>query len=179
MEEQNPAGSREESKVVMTSTQKSSSRKTREQRTTTSTSNVFSRLTAPTKATIGKSKRENDKKMREEWRQTMNSQLEYEESLMNMGGFVLKEQRYKKIGGSRSPVSAKTKKRPTTAATTGNVKTWTEATTTRTVYRNGKKVTTTSRTSSNNQNQHHSASKSFKSSTGLVKRHTSEDMQVE
>ena len=175
MDEPVPAGSREESKVQKTFTQKSSSRKTREQRTTTSTSNVFSRLTAPTKATIGKSKRENDKKLREEWRQSVNSQLEQEESMMNMGGFVLKEQRYKKMGASRSPVSAKTKKRPTTAATTGNVKTWTEATTTRTVYRDGKKVTNVSRTSS--QQQHHSASQSFRSSTGLVKREVSEDMQ--
>lgn len=96
----------EESKAETTS------RRKRTQRTTTSSGGgVFSRLTAPTKATIGKSKRKEDKDTRDEWRKTMNSQLAHEESLMNMGGFVLKEQRYKKMADQRSPMSAKQKKR--------------------------------------------------------------------
>lgn len=43
----------------------------------------------------------------------MNQQLDYEESLMNMGGFVLKEQRYKKIDdrptSSKQPVGSRLK----------------------------------------------------------------------
>lgn len=89
---------------------KTTGRRARDERTT-ATSNVFSRLTAPTKAAIGKSKRQEDKSAREEWRKTMNSQIAYEESLINMGGFVMKEQRYKPMAGSRSPQSAKTKKK--------------------------------------------------------------------
>lgn len=93
-----------------TSQGKTTGRRVRDERTTAS-SNVFSRLTAPTKAAIGKSKRKEDKTAREEWRKTMNSQIAYEESLMNMGGFVMKEQRYKPSAASRSPQSAKLKKK--------------------------------------------------------------------
>lgn len=79
-------------------------------RTSTAVSGVFSRLTAPTKATIGKSKRQEDREQREEWRKTMNSQLDYEESLINMGGFVMKDQRYKRTAAQRSPQTAKSSK---------------------------------------------------------------------
>jgi hypothetical protein len=83
-------------------------------RTSTTGSNVFSRLTAPTKATIGKSKKQEDREQREEWRKTINSQLDYEESLMNMGGFVMKDQRYKRTAAQRSPQTAKASKTTTT-----------------------------------------------------------------
>lgn len=80
-------------------------RRTRTERTTGG-SNVFSRLTAPTKSAIGKSRRKEDKSAREEWRKTISHQLSEDERNTNMGGFVLKEQRYKKMG-ARSPLSAK------------------------------------------------------------------------
>lgn len=62
----------------------------------------------------------------------MNSQFDKEESLMNMGGFVLKEQRYavhlhisryKKSHDFKSPKSAKTTKRHTKRETTSYTKT--------------------------------------------------------
>lgn len=114
---------------------------------------MFSRLTAPTKATIGKSRRTEDKKTREEWRKTINSQIDYDESQMNMGGFVLKEQRYKKTTASRSPISNKYKKRPMTAATTGEVSTSYNVTTTQKIIKSGKNQITSARTvSRDNQN---------------------------
>lgn len=98
------------------------SKKTVAQRTSAS-STVFSRLSAPTKATIGKSKRAEDKRVRDEWRKTMDSQQDLEESNMNMGGFVLKEQRYKKLADTRSPMGTNYKKRPSTAVANGEVRT--------------------------------------------------------
>ena len=87
----------------------------------TATSNVFSRLTAPTKAAIGKSRRQEDRNAREQWTKSMNQQLDYEESLMNMGGFVLKEQRYKKIedrpGTSKKTVGSRLKQITKTSET--------------------------------------------------------------
>ena len=53
----------------------------------------------------------------------MDSQLDLEESNMNMGGFVLKEQRYKKIADSKSPMGTNYKKRPSTAIANGEVRT--------------------------------------------------------
>jgi len=74
---------------------------------TSTTNSVFSRLTQSTKSAIGKSKRANDKEVREQWRQNMNKKLEEEEEKMNMGGFVLKEQRYKKVADAKSPKPTK------------------------------------------------------------------------
>jgi hypothetical protein len=99
-----------------------SSKKNGAQRTSAS-STVFSRLSAPTKATMGKSKREEDKTVRDEWRKTMDSQRDQEESNMNMGGYALKEQRYKKLADSKSPIGTHYKKRPSTAIATGEVRT--------------------------------------------------------
>ena len=79
--------------------------------------NVFSRLTQPTKTHIMKSRRAEDRRTKDEWRSSMNKQIEYEESLMNEGGFVLKEQRYKKVGDSFTPGSANRKAKQTTSVT--------------------------------------------------------------
>lgn len=121
-----------------------SSKKNVAQRTSAS-STVFSRLSAPTKATMGKSKREEDKMVREEWRKTMNSQRDQDESNMNMGGFVLKEQRYKKMADSRSPMSTKYKKRPSTAIATGEVRTNYNVATTQKIMKSGQKQPISSR----------------------------------
>ena len=116
---------------------------------------VFSRLTAQTKTSMGKSRRIEDRQAREEWKNNMDSQLEYEESMMNMGGFVLKEQRYKKLEDSRSPVTTKTKKRYMKAATTGKIDS-TYGVTTRTIWKDGKKQIITTRTSNEGYGQNQS-----------------------
>lgn len=129
--------------------------------TSSTTSNVFSRLTAPTKATIGKSRRVEDRKTRDEWRREMDAKMEQEEEDMNMGGFVLKEQRYKKTLGSRSPMGVKATKRSATAATVGKISKGgtlnypgsPHKTTTRTIWKNGitQTISTTSYKSSKTQ----------------------------
>jgi len=116
--------------------------------TTSSSGNVFSRLAAPTKATMGKSRRLEDQRNREEWKRDVDMQIEQEDQMVNKGGFVLKEQRYRKSAASGSPLSSKYKKRPGTAVTTSKITRSSyqgPTATTKTVWKGGKKqvITTT------------------------------------